>query len=50
MVPTSELLLYEAARTQHVKEVIKPFLKKGGLSSATVSVMPPSPIKVMEEE
>ena len=31
MVPTSELLLYEAARTQHVKEVIKPFLKKGGV-------------------
>jgi dTMP kinase len=31
MVPTSELLLYEAARTQQVKEVIKPFLKKGGV-------------------
>jgi len=31
MVPTSELLLYEAARAQHVKEVIKPFLKKGGV-------------------
>jgi dTMP kinase len=29
MVPLSELLLYEAARAQHVKEVIKPFLKKG---------------------
>lgn len=31
MVPTSELLLYEAARAQHVKEAIKPFLKKGGV-------------------
>jgi dTMP kinase len=31
MVPMSELLLYEAARAQHVKEVIKPFLKKGGV-------------------
>jgi dTMP kinase len=29
MVPMSELFLYEAARAQHVKEVIKPFLKKG---------------------
>jgi len=29
MVPMSELLLYEAARAQHVKEVIKPLLKKG---------------------
>jgi dTMP kinase len=29
MVPLSELLLYEAARAQHVKEVIEPFLKKG---------------------
>ena len=29
MVPATELLLYEAARTQHVKEVIKPFLEKG---------------------
>ena len=31
MVPMSELLLYEAARAQHMKEVIKPFLKKGGV-------------------
>jgi dTMP kinase len=31
MVPLSELLLYEAARAQHVKEVIEPFLKKGGV-------------------
>lgn len=31
MVPTSELLLYEAARAQHVAEVIKPFLRKGGI-------------------
>jgi dTMP kinase len=31
MVPTTELLLYEAARAQHVKEIIKPFLKKGGI-------------------
>ena len=31
MVPTTELLLYEAARAQHMKEVIKPFLKKGGV-------------------
>jgi len=29
MVPLSELLLYEASRAQHVKEVIKPLLKKG---------------------
>jgi dTMP kinase len=31
MVPMSELLLYEAARAQHVKEVIEPFIKKGGV-------------------
>jgi dTMP kinase len=31
MVPTSELFLYEAARAQHVTEVIKPFLRKGGV-------------------
>jgi dTMP kinase len=31
MTPTSELLLYEAARAQHVKEIINPFLKKGGV-------------------
>ncbi len=43
MTPTTELLLYEAARGQHVKEVIKPFLKKGGVvlcdrfSDATVA-------------
>ncbi len=43
MVPTSELLLYEAARAQHVTEVIKPFLRKGGVvlcdrfSDATVA-------------
>jgi len=29
MVPLSELLLYEAARSQHVKEVIRPLLKRG---------------------
>lgn len=29
MVPFGELLLYEAARAQHVKEVIEPLLKKG---------------------
>jgi dTMP kinase len=29
MTPLSELLLYEASRIQHVKEVIKPLLKKG---------------------
>ena len=29
MVPLSELLLYEAARAQHVNDVIEPFLKKG---------------------
>ena len=43
MVPLSELLLYEAARVQHVNEVIEPFLKKGGVvlcdrfSDATVA-------------
>jgi dTMP kinase len=43
MVPMCELLLYEAARAQHVKEVISPFLKKGGIvlcdrfSDATVA-------------
>ena len=31
MVPTTELLLYEAARAQHVKEAIKPFLEKEGV-------------------
>ncbi len=31
MVSMTELFLYEAARAQHVKEVIKPFLKKGGV-------------------
>ena len=31
MVPLSELLLYEAARAQHLKEVIEPILKKGGV-------------------
>jgi dTMP kinase len=29
MTPLSELLLYEASRGQHVKEVIEPLLKKG---------------------
>jgi dTMP kinase len=29
MFPLSELLLYEASRAQHVREVIKPLLKKG---------------------
>jgi dTMP kinase len=31
MVPLSELLLYEAARAQHLKEFIEPILKKGGV-------------------
>jgi dTMP kinase len=31
MVTATELLLYEAARAQHVKEVIKPFLEKEGV-------------------
>ncbi len=31
MAPMAELFLYEAARAQHVREVIKPFLKKGGV-------------------
>ena len=31
MVPATELLLYEAARAQHVREVLKPLLKKGGI-------------------
>ena len=31
MIPLSELLLYEAARAQHVKEVIEPILRKGGV-------------------
>jgi len=31
MVPLSELFLYEAARAQHVKEVIIPFLRRGGV-------------------
>jgi len=31
MVSLSELLLYEAARAQHMKEVIEPILKKGGV-------------------
>ena len=29
MTPLSELFLYEASRTQHVKEVIEPLLKRG---------------------
>ena len=31
MAPLTELLLYEAARAQHVEEVIIPSLKKGGV-------------------
>ena len=31
MVPATELLLYEAARAQHVKEVLKPLSKKKGI-------------------
>jgi len=31
MVPATELFLYEAARAQHVKEVLKPLLKRGGI-------------------
>src|SRR4030067_220646 len=31
MVPMSELLLYEAARAQHVNDMLQPFLKKGGV-------------------
>ncbi len=31
MVPMTELLLYEAARAQHVTETIKPFVKKEGI-------------------
>src|SRR4030065_761169 len=31
MVPMAEVLLYEAARAQHVNEVIKPFIKKEGV-------------------
>ncbi len=31
MTSLTELLLYEAARAQHVKEVIAPLLKKGGV-------------------
>jgi dTMP kinase len=31
MTPTTELFLYEAARAQHVKEVLKPLLKKRGI-------------------
>jgi dTMP kinase len=31
MSPMSELLLYEASRAQHVREVIKPLLKKRGV-------------------
>ncbi len=31
MAPLTELLLYEAARAQHVEEVIAPFLNRGGV-------------------
>ena len=31
MTPATELLLYEAARAQHVIEVIKPFIEKEGV-------------------
>ena len=31
MVPMTELLLYEAARAQHVIEIIKPFVEKEGV-------------------
>ena len=31
MAPLTELLLYEAARAQHVEEVIAPLMKKGGV-------------------
>jgi dTMP kinase len=31
MTPLSELLLYEAARAQHLKEVIEPILRAGGV-------------------
>jgi dTMP kinase len=31
MAPLTELLLYEAARAQHVEKVIAPFLRKGGV-------------------
>lgn len=31
IIPTCELLLYEAARAQHVEEVIQPLLKKEGV-------------------
>jgi dTMP kinase len=31
MVPATEFLLYEAARAQHVNEVIKPFLERDGV-------------------
>jgi dTMP kinase len=31
MIPLSELLLYEASRAQHLKEVIEPVLKRGAV-------------------